>query len=154
MESLRSLNKKLVTQVALLRQSSNSPRAVDCAPLSSPSVVSLASSFESIDAEADDDAVNSPREDNRTWKTKLMDFLSQVETLAHQGCEMLDRVRIIDARIKEAGLQGTSRPGHYHVLVDENNYGSDALHIVTYRLTFIYCRCTKSVAVLAPVYYA
>ncbi|GMH43994.1 hypothetical protein BSKO_11928 [Bryopsis sp. KO-2023] len=101
MESLRSLNNKLVTQVALLRQSSNSPRAVDCAPLSSPSVVSLASSFESIDAEADDDAVDSPREDNRTWKTKLMDFLSQVEALAHQGCEMLDRVRTIDARIKE-----------------------------------------------------
>ncbi|GMH33186.1 hypothetical protein BSKO_01020 [Bryopsis sp. KO-2023] len=54
----------------------------------------------------------------------------------------------------QAGLQGTSRPAHYHVLVDENNYGSDALQIMTYWLTFIYCRCTKSVAIPAPVYYA
>lgn len=35
-----------------------------------------------------------------------------------------------------AGLQGTSRPCHYHVLWDENNFTTDMLQNFTYRVSF------------------
>ncbi|CAD7697012.1 unnamed protein product [Ostreobium quekettii] len=53
-----------------------------------------------------------------------------------------------------AGLKGTSRPTHYRVLVDENNYGQDGLELMTYWLCYLYCRCTRSVSVVPPAYYA
>lgn len=53
-----------------------------------------------------------------------------------------------------AGLKGTSRPTHYRVLVDENNYGPDGLEMMTYWLCYLYCRCTRSVSVVPPAYYA
>ncbi|CAD7696925.1 unnamed protein product [Ostreobium quekettii] len=53
-----------------------------------------------------------------------------------------------------AGIQGTSRPSHYHVLVDENNFGPDAVQLMTYWLCYLYCRCTRSVSVVPPAYYA
>ena len=52
------------------------------------------------------------------------------------------------------GLQGTSRPTHYHVLWDENDFDSDCLQALTYNLCHLYARCTKSVSIPAPVYYA
>ncbi|KAI8802950.1 Piwi domain-containing protein [Cladochytrium replicatum] len=52
------------------------------------------------------------------------------------------------------GLQGTSKPTHYHVLHDENNFTSDALQELTYRLCYLYCRATKAVSVCPPAYYA
>lgn len=53
-----------------------------------------------------------------------------------------------------AGLQGTSRPTHYYVLHDENGFTSDRLQELTYRLCFGYARCTRSVSVVPPAYYA
>ena len=53
-----------------------------------------------------------------------------------------------------AGIQGTTRPAHYHVLVDENGYGADALQTLSYNLCHLYCRCTRSVSIVPPVYYA
>ncbi|KAH9682440.1 protein argonaute 10 [Citrus sinensis] len=41
-----------------------------------------------------------------------------------------------------AGIQGTSRPAHYHVLWDENNFTADGI------------QCTRSVSVVPPAYYA
>ena len=52
------------------------------------------------------------------------------------------------------GLQGTSRPTHYHVLWDENDFDSDCLQALTYQLCHLYARCTKAVSIPAPVYYA
>eukprot|EP00118_Oscarella_pearsei_P021620 m.243367 g.243367 ORF g.243367 m.243367 type:complete len:902 (+) comp40238_c0_seq13:76-2781(+) len=52
------------------------------------------------------------------------------------------------------GIQGTSRPSHYHVLWDENGFGSDELHTMTYHLCHTYSRCNRAVSVPAPVYYA
>ncbi|KAI1316171.1 hypothetical protein EDD11_010343 [Mortierella claussenii] len=52
------------------------------------------------------------------------------------------------------GLQGTSRPTLYHVLLDENNFTSDSLQELTYRLCHVYARCTKSVSIVPSVYYA
>lgn len=53
-----------------------------------------------------------------------------------------------------AGIQGTSRPTHYHVLWDDNNFSSDELQCVTYQLCHTYVRCTRSVSIPAPAYYA
>lgn len=33
----------------------------------------------------------------------------------------------------QAGLQGTNRPTHYHVLHDDNKFSADALQAFTYR---------------------
>ncbi|RIA86223.1 Piwi domain-containing protein, partial [Glomus cerebriforme] len=53
-----------------------------------------------------------------------------------------------------AGLQGTCRPTHYHVLYDENEFTSDSLQTLTYNLCYIYARCTRAVSIVTPVYYA
>ena len=52
------------------------------------------------------------------------------------------------------GIQGTVKPAHYHVLHDENHFGSDAIQIATYWLCFAFCRCTRSVSYCPPAYYA
>uniref|UniRef100_A0A7N0U702 Protein argonaute 7 n=2 Tax=Kalanchoe fedtschenkoi TaxID=63787 RepID=A0A7N0U702_KALFE len=53
-----------------------------------------------------------------------------------------------------AGIQGTSRPTHYHVLFDENNFSADALQSLTNNLCYTYARCTKAVSIVPPAYYA
>ncbi|XP_012844541.1 PREDICTED: protein argonaute MEL1-like [Erythranthe guttata] len=53
-----------------------------------------------------------------------------------------------------AGIQGTSRPAHYHVLYDENRLSADALQILTNNLCYTYARCTRSVSIVPPAYYA
>lgn len=53
-----------------------------------------------------------------------------------------------------AGLQGTSRPTHYHVLYDDNNFTPDSLQDLTYRLCYIYGRATRAVSIVPPAYYA
>lgn len=53
-----------------------------------------------------------------------------------------------------AGIQGTSRPSHYHVLWDDNNFSADDLQNLTYQLCHTYVRCTRSVSIPAPAYYA
>ncbi len=52
------------------------------------------------------------------------------------------------------GIQGTSRPSHYHVLWDDNRFEADDLQQMTYQLCHTYVRCTRSVSIPAPVYYA
>ncbi|KAJ1397794.1 Ribonuclease H-like superfamily [Sesbania bispinosa] len=53
-----------------------------------------------------------------------------------------------------AGIQGTSRPTHYHVLYDENKFTADELQILTNNLCYTYARCTRSVSIVPPAYYA
>ncbi|XP_047058856.1 protein argonaute 1D-like [Lolium rigidum] len=53
-----------------------------------------------------------------------------------------------------AGIKGTSRPAHYHVLWDENNFTADALQTLTNDLCYTYARCTRSVSIVPPAYYA
>ncbi|CAJ2667196.1 unnamed protein product [Trifolium pratense] len=47
-----------------------------------------------------------------------------------------------------AGIQGTSRPAHYHVLWDENNFTADALQTLTNNLCYTYARCTSASCIL------
>ncbi|KAJ3249977.1 eukaryotic translation initiation factor 2C, 3 [Chytriomyces hyalinus] len=53
-----------------------------------------------------------------------------------------------------AGIQGTSRPIHYHVLVDENQFSADEFQEITYSMCYTYARATKSVSLTPAVYYA
>ncbi|KZV47182.1 protein argonaute 5 [Dorcoceras hygrometricum] len=53
-----------------------------------------------------------------------------------------------------AGIQGTSRPTHYHVLYDENKFTADGLQTLTNNLCYTYARCTRSVSIVPPAYYA
>ncbi|CAH8462539.1 unnamed protein product [Schistosoma rodhaini] len=52
------------------------------------------------------------------------------------------------------GIQGTSKPAHYHVLYDDSNWSSDALQMFTYHLCYTYMRCSRSVSYPAPTYYS
>ena len=53
-----------------------------------------------------------------------------------------------------AGIQGTSRPTHYTVLWDDNSFEADEIQMLTYQLCHTYVRCTRSVSIPAPAYYA
>jgi eukaryotic translation initiation factor 2C len=53
-----------------------------------------------------------------------------------------------------AGLLGTSRPSHYNILYDENNFTADSLQQLSFALCHVYARSTRSVSIPAPVYYA
>ncbi|KAH9660337.1 protein argonaute 5 [Citrus sinensis] len=53
-----------------------------------------------------------------------------------------------------AGIRGTSRPIHYHVLYDENRFSADDLQVLTNNLCYTYARCTRSVSIVPPAYYA
>ncbi|XP_068656698.1 protein argonaute 7-like [Aristolochia californica] len=52
------------------------------------------------------------------------------------------------------GMKGTSRPAHYHVLWDENNFTSDELQKIVHNLCYTFVRCTKPVSLVPPAYYA
>lgn len=52
------------------------------------------------------------------------------------------------------GIQGTSRPAHYTVLWDDNNFSADDLQTLTYYLCHTYVRCTRSISIPCPVMYA
>jgi len=49
-------------------------------------------------------------------------------------------------------MQGTSRPAHYHVLWDENNFTADGIQSLTNNLCYTYARCTRSVSVGKPLW--
>lgn len=52
------------------------------------------------------------------------------------------------------GLLGTSRPAHYSVLYDENNFTADSLQQLSFALCHVFARSTRTVSIPAPVYYA
>ena len=56
--------------------------------------------------------------------------------------------------LSHAGIQGTSKPAHYHVLYDDSNFKSDELQILTNQLCHTYVRCARAVSIPAPTYYA
>ncbi|CAI0460285.1 unnamed protein product [Linum tenue] len=52
------------------------------------------------------------------------------------------------------GAIGTSRPAHYHVLVDEIGFSPDVLQNLIHSLSYVYQRSTTAISIVAPVCYA
>jgi len=52
------------------------------------------------------------------------------------------------------GVHGTSRPAHYSVIYDENNFTVDAMQNLSLALSHLNARATRSASIPAPVYYA
>jgi len=57
-------------------------------------------------------------------------------------------------QLTHGGLLGTSRPAHYSVLYDDNQFNADTLQALSFALCHVYARSTRSVSIPAPVYYA
>ncbi|GAB4859272.1 Protein argonaute-4 [Ancistrocladus abbreviatus] len=53
-----------------------------------------------------------------------------------------------------AGMIGTTRPTHYHVLLDEVGFAPDDLQELVHSLSYVYQRSTTAISVVAPVCYA
>ncbi|EEF34625.1 protein argonaute 4 isoform X1 [Ricinus communis] len=53
-----------------------------------------------------------------------------------------------------AGMIGTTRPTHYHVLLDEVGFSADELQELVHSLSYVYQRSTTAISVVAPVCYA
>ncbi|CAI5438262.1 unnamed protein product [Caenorhabditis angaria] len=56
--------------------------------------------------------------------------------------------------VSHAGIQGTSRPTKYTVMWDDNELTGEQVHELTYQLCHTQSRCTRSVSIPSPVYYA
>ncbi|XP_019434369.1 PREDICTED: protein argonaute 4A-like [Lupinus angustifolius] len=53
-----------------------------------------------------------------------------------------------------AGMIGTTRPTHYHVLLDEIGFSADDLQELVHSLSYVYQRSTTAISVVAPICYA
>ncbi|KAL2230587.1 UNVERIFIED_CONTAM: Protein argonaute 4A [Sesamum indicum] len=53
-----------------------------------------------------------------------------------------------------AGMIGTTRPTHYHVLYDELDFSPDNLQELVHSLSYVYQRSTTAISVVAPICYA
>ncbi|KNA14750.1 hypothetical protein SOVF_104790, partial [Spinacia oleracea] len=53
-----------------------------------------------------------------------------------------------------AGMIGTSKPTHYHVLLDEIGFSPDDLQELVHSLSYVYQRSTTAVSIVAPIRYA
>ncbi|PIA48666.1 hypothetical protein AQUCO_01400920v1 [Aquilegia coerulea] len=53
-----------------------------------------------------------------------------------------------------AGMIGTTRPTHYHVLHDEIGFSADDLQELVHSLSYVYQRSTTAISIVAPVCYA
>ncbi|XP_010653696.1 protein argonaute 4A [Vitis vinifera] len=53
-----------------------------------------------------------------------------------------------------AGMIGTTRPTHYHVLLDEIGFSADDMQELIHSLSYVYQRSTTAISIVAPVRYA
>ncbi|KAH7852269.1 hypothetical protein Vadar_022628 [Vaccinium darrowii] len=54
----------------------------------------------------------------------------------------------------QAGAIGTSRPTHYHVLIDEIGFPPDNLQNLIHSLSYVYQRSTSAISIVSPICYA
>ncbi|KAK8939676.1 Protein argonaute 16 [Platanthera guangdongensis] len=54
----------------------------------------------------------------------------------------------------QAGMIGTSRPTHYHVLLDEIGFSPDNIQNLVHSLSYVCQRSTAATSIVAPIHYA
>ncbi|KVI02079.1 Argonaute/Dicer protein, PAZ [Cynara cardunculus var. scolymus] len=54
----------------------------------------------------------------------------------------------------QSGMIGTSRPAHYHVLLDEIGFSPDNLQNLILTLSYVYQRSSAATSIVAPISYA
>jgi len=52
------------------------------------------------------------------------------------------------------GLQGTSRPSYYRVILNENNFSADFLQKLTFSLCHTYASCSRAISGVPVCFYA
>ena len=83
--------------------------------------------------------------DNRVYNVNPGTYLDKVITHPYEYDFYL---------CSHAALKGTARATHYHVLHDEIKFTPNQLYTITNQLCYCFSRCTKSVSIPPPVYYA
>ncbi|XP_051134343.1 protein argonaute 4-like [Andrographis paniculata] len=53
-----------------------------------------------------------------------------------------------------AGMIGTTRPTHYHVLLDDVGFSADDMQELVHSLSYVYQRSTTAISIVAPICYA
>ncbi|CAH2072238.1 unnamed protein product, partial [Thlaspi arvense] len=106
---------------------------------------------------------------DETWDPKFTVIIAQKKhhTKFFQGNrpENVPAGTIIDSKICDprnndfylcahAGLLGTTRPTHYHVLFDQIGFSTDDLQELVHSLSYVYQRSTTAISVVAPIRYA
>ncbi|KAF7152313.1 hypothetical protein RHSIM_Rhsim01G0195100 [Rhododendron simsii] len=84
--------------------------------------------------------------DDGIMRELLMDFY--LTSAEHKPAQ------IILFRPTSISVKGTSRPAHYHVLLDEIGFSPDQLQDFVHSLSYIYQRSTTAISIVAPVKYA
>lgn len=73
---------------------------------------------------------------------------------------IVDDIKVVHPRnydfyvCAQPGMIGTSRPAHYHVLLDEIGFSPDALQNLILSLSYVYQRSSSATSIVAPVSYA
>ncbi|CAN8247031.1 unnamed protein product [Cochlearia groenlandica] len=106
---------------------------------------------------------------DETWKPKFLLLVAQknhhTKFFQPNSPDNVPPGTIIDNKIchpknndfylcAHAGMIGTSRPTHYHVLYDEIGFSADELQELVHSLSYVYQRSTTAISVVAPICYA
>ncbi|XP_010520483.1 PREDICTED: protein argonaute 4-like [Tarenaya hassleriana] len=106
---------------------------------------------------------------DESWNPKFMVIVAQknhhTKFFQPNAPENVPPGTIIDSKIchprnydfylcAHAGMIGTTRPTHYHVLYDEIGLSTDELQELVHALSYVYQRSTTAISIVAPVSYA
>ncbi|XP_062082380.1 protein argonaute 4-like [Humulus lupulus] len=106
---------------------------------------------------------------DESWNPKFVVIIAQknhhTKFFQQSNPENVPPGTIIDNRIchpknndfylcAHAGMIGTTRPTHYHVLLDEVGFSADDLQELVHSLSYVYQRSTTAISVVAPICYA
>ncbi|CAB4268631.1 unnamed protein product [Prunus armeniaca] len=106
---------------------------------------------------------------DESWSPKFMVIVAQknhhTKFFQTRSPENVPPGTIIDNKVRHpknndfylcahAGMIGTTRPAHYHVLYDELGFSADNVQELVHSLSYVYQRSTTAVSVVAPICYA
>ncbi|MQM02796.1 hypothetical protein Taro_035569 [Colocasia esculenta] len=106
---------------------------------------------------------------DETWTPKFMVIVAQknhhTKFFQPNSADNVPAGTVVDNKVchprnydfymcSHAGMIGTTRPTHYHVLLDEIGFAADDLQELVHSLSYVYQRSTTAISVVAPISYA